>query len=41
VTIVGGRQHVVEWQADSPAGVGTVFGMMQLYAQSAAINANH
>lgn len=31
VTIVGGRQHVVEWQADTPAGAGTVFGMMQLY----------
>ena len=31
VTTVGGGQHIVKWQADTPAGAGTVFGMMQLY----------
>lgn len=31
VTRVGGGQHIVQWQADTRAGVGTVFGMMQLF----------
>lgn len=31
VTTVGGAQHIVEWQAATPAGAATVFGMMQLY----------
>jgi hypothetical protein len=31
VTIVGGGQHIVAWQAYTPAGAGIVFGMMQLY----------
>jgi hypothetical protein len=31
VTTLGGVSHIVRWQADTPAGVGTVFGMMQLY----------
>jgi hypothetical protein len=31
LTIEGGSQHIVQWQADTPTGVATVFTMMQLY----------
>lgn len=31
VTIVGGGQHIVRWQAGTPGDAGVVFGMMQLY----------
>ena len=31
VTMIGGGQHIVQWQAGTPAGASTIFQVMQLY----------